>query len=124
MAHPLCSAKRAQALSTSLFLLGLAVLLFTNVWWPGIMLVVGVPLALRQYLSGRSYDMAVSLLVFVGTFISIQFDISWSFFLPIIFVLGAIYILCREFLTPTPKTEPEKEEDLNRELEELKKNKK
>ena len=77
MAHPITSKKRAQTLSTVLFLIGLAVLIFTEEWWPGLMLVVGLPLALRQYLMGRTYDMAISLLVFVGTYVTVAFDISW-----------------------------------------------
>ena len=119
--HPITSRKKAGALSTALFLIGLATLIFTDAWWPGIMLIVGLPLALRQFLMGRTYDMMVSLLVFVGTFITVQFDISWKIFLPVLFTLGAIYILFREFLGPDETTEEEKEEELNHEIEEKKK---
>ncbi|HSX10463.1 MAG TPA: hypothetical protein VLF94_01940 [Chlamydiales bacterium] len=119
--HPITSKKKAQALSTALFLVGLAALIFTDVWWPGIMLVIGLPVALRQYLLGRTYDMMISLLVFVGTFVTVQFDISWRLFLPILFTLGALYILFREFLGPDETTEDEKEEELNCEIEEKKK---
>jgi hypothetical protein len=118
MAHPITSRKKAQALSTALFLLGLAVLTFTDDWWPGIMLAVGIPVAIRQYLLGRTYDMMVSLLVFVGTFVTVQFDISWRVFLPILFTLGAIYILFREFFDAEEVTEAEVEEDLEKEIEE------
>ena len=116
--HPYTSRKKAHALSTAIFLIGLAALIFTDLWWPGIMLVIGLPLALRQYLLGRTYDMIITLLVFVGTFITVQFDISWRVFLPILFSLGAIYILFREFFGPDETTEEEKEEDFNHEIEE------
>lgn len=116
--HPVTSKKKAQALSTALFLIGLATLIFTQNWWPGIMLIVGLPLALRQFLLGRTYDTMVTLLVFVGTFITVQFDISWRIFLPVLFTLGAIYILFREFMGPDETTEEEKEEALNHEIEE------
>lgn len=119
--HPHTSRKKAQALSTSLFLIGLATLIFTEAWWPGIMLIVGLPLALRQFLLGRTYDMMMTLLVFVGTFVTVQFDISWRIFLPILFTLGALYILFREFFGPDETTEEEKEEELNHEIEETKK---
>lgn len=122
MSHPITSRKKAGALSTALFLVGLATLIFTDAWWPGIMLIVGLPLALRQYLMGRTYDMMVSLLVFVGTFVTVQFEISWRLFLPILFTLGAIYILFREFFGPDETTEEEAEESLNHEIEEEKKN--
>lgn len=123
MARFLVSKKRAQALSSALFLLGLAVLSLTGEWWPAIMLVIGLPLALRQYLLGRSYDMLVSLLLFVGTFVLIEFDISWEIFLPAIFTVGALYILCREFLESRQETEEETEEDINHEIEEDKEKK-
>jgi hypothetical protein len=121
MAQIITSRKRAQAYSTAVFLLGLAVLAFTDAWWPGIMLVLGLSVGLRQYLLGRIYDMMVSLLVFVGTFVTVQFDISWRVFLPILFTLGAIYILMREYIEVRAENEEEKEEDTNREIDERKK---
>src|SRR5690348_8253816 len=111
MAHPLTSRKRAQVFYTVLFLLGLAILIYTDAWWPGIMLVIGFPLAVRQYLLGRVYDMMLSLIVFGGTFVTVQYDISWRIFLPILFTLGAIYILCRELLESSTHPEAEDEED-------------
>lgn len=121
MHHPLTSKKKAHSISTAFFLLGLAFLIWTDDWWPGIMLAIGLPLALRQYLLGRTYDMGVTILVFVGTFVTVQFDISWRVFLPILFTIGAIYILFREFTHSDGEDEEEKEEDLNHELEEKKK---
>ena len=120
MREAITSKKRARALSAAVLLIALAVLAFTDDWWPGVMLAVGLPLALRQYLLGRTYDMCVSLLVFVGTFITVQFDISWRIFLPILFTIGAIYILFREFSDAATEKESEREEDLNHEIEEKK----
>ncbi len=122
MAHPITSKKKAQTISTALFLIGLAVLIFTENWWPGILLVIGLPMALRQYLLGRTYDMGITLLVFLGAYVTVQFDISWRILLPILFTLGALYILFREFFGPQETTtEEEKEEDLQHEIEEKKK---
>jgi len=118
MGHPLTSRKKAQMFYTILFFLGLVILIFTDVWWPGIMLVIGLPLALRQYLLGRMYDMTISLVIFIGTFITVQYDISWRIFLPILFSLGAIYILCRELLESATHSEIEEEEDFNHRIEE------
>lgn len=121
MAHQITSRKRAQAYASALFLIGLAILALTEAWWPGIMLVVGLPLALRQYLLGRMYDTMISLLVFVGAFVTVQFDISWRILLPILFTLGAIYIIVREYLEARTESEEELDEDTNREIEENKK---
>lgn len=121
MAHPFVSKKKAHASSTALFLIGLAVLMVTESWWPGILLAVGLSLALRQFLLGRVYDMMTSLLIFVGAFVTVQFDISWRILLPILFTLGALYILFREFIGNDPVTEEEKDEDTQHEIEEKKK---
>jgi|SRR5579872_6965655 len=122
MAHPITSKKKAQAISTALFLIGLAILIFVENWWPGILLVIGLPMALRQYLLGRTYDMGITLLVFIGAYVTVQFDISWRILLPILFTLGALYILFREFFGPQETTtEEEKEEDIQHEIEEKKK---
>lgn len=120
MAKPITSKKKAQAISTALFLLSLAVLIITNAWWPGIMLAIGLALALKQYLLGRIYDMGISLLVFVGTFVTVQFDISWKILLPALFAMGAVYVLIREFIGVDGEPETEKEEDINHEIEEKK----
>lgn len=82
------------------------------------MLVIGIPLALKQFLLGKLYDMAITLLVFVGTFITVQFDIAWEIFLPILFTLGAIYVFFKEFFGPAKETEEEVEEDTQHEIEE------
>lgn len=118
MAKPLVSKKRAKILSFILFIIGLVIVTYFNQWWPGIMLVVGIPLALRQYLLGRHYDMGISLFVFIGVFITVQFNISWQILLPILFTLGGIYILFREYLESRTAPEEEEEESLNEEIEE------
>ncbi len=82
------------------------------------MIVIGVPLALRQFLLGRTYDMLISLFVFVGFFVIARFDISWKILIPILFVLGALFILVREFLDSYQIPEEEDEEDINLEIEE------
>lgn len=112
------SRKRAKALSVALFLIGLAIVSYLQAWWPGIMLAVGIPLALRQYLLGRHYDMIVSLFVFIGVFVTVQFDISWEILLPVLFALGGVYILFREYLESKEETLEEEEEDINQEIEE------
>ena len=115
------SKRKAHAFSFALFLVGLAILTLTKSWWPSIMLVVGIPLALRQYLLGKTYDMIISLVVFLGVFITVQFNIKWDILLPVLFTLGGIYIFFKEFFGPKEETENEREKDLNKEIEEEKK---
>jgi 4-hydroxybenzoate polyprenyltransferase len=98
MAKPLLTKNKAKAISSALFLIGLAIIFFIDSWWPGMMIVIGVPLALKQFLLGRYNDAAMSLFVFVGFFIIAQFNISWKILLPILFVMAAIYVLCKEWV--------------------------
>ncbi len=106
------SPRKAQALSLALFLIGLAILTYFKTWWPSIMLVVGLPLALRQYLLRQFFDMTVSLIVFLGVFITVQFHVKWDILLPIFFTLGGVYIFIKEFFhTKEEKKEEKKEED-------------
>lgn len=99
MAKPLIAKNKANALSTALFLIGLAIIFLIDSWWPGIMLAIGIPLALKQFLQGRFHDAAISLFVFVGFFIIAQFNISWKILIPILFIMAAVYILCKEWVT-------------------------
>ncbi len=115
----LTSKRRAKAITTALFLVGLALISYLGAWWPGIMLAIGLPLALRHYLLGQHYDMWISLFVFCGVFVTVQFDISWEILLPVLFAIGGIYILFREFLEGSEEeTLDEKDEEINDEIEE------
>ncbi len=118
MAHPKTSFKRANSISTALFLFGLAVISYTETWWPGIMLVIGIPLALRQYFAGKIYDVLITLFVFVGFFVTATFDISWEILAPVVFLTAGLYILLREFFDPSSPTTPEEEESLSHEIDE------
>jgi predicted membrane protein len=118
MAHPVLSKKKTQSLCFALFLIGLAIVSFIGIWWPGIMLAIGLPLALKQYLLGKRYDMGVTLFVFVGVFITVAFNISWEILLPVLFTLGGIYVFCKDFIESSSPSEEEKEEDLNEEISE------
>ena len=114
------SKKRAKVLSVALFLIGLVIITYLGAWWPGIMLGIGLPLAFRQYLLGRHYDMGISLFVSVGVFVTVQFRISWEILLPILFATGGLYILFREYLESRKEPLDEEEVDLNLEIEERK----
>ncbi len=118
MPHGIVCKKKAKILSFLVFLVGLAIISYTRTWWPGVLLAVGVPLAIKQYLQGRRYDFGITLFVFLGGFVTVAFDIQWEVILPVLFIIGGIYILCRDFLEGPLSSEVEKEEDINEEIEE------
>jgi predicted membrane protein len=117
MAHPLMSKRKAHSLSFGLFLICIGIIAYIKYWWPGIMLAVGLPIALRQYLLGKRFDMVVSLFVFLGVFITVQFKITWDLLLPILFTLGGLYVFFKEFFGPKDEDVEEQEEEKNLEIE-------
>lgn len=118
MAHPKISYHKTAVLCGCIFFTGLILLSIYGTWWPGIMLVVGIPISLRQFLQGRTYSMFISLFVFIGSFISIQYDIQWKIILPVIFTVGGIHIFFKEFFHARGVPESEDEEEINKEIEE------
>jgi len=118
MAQPIMSKRKAQSLSFALFLIGLAINTYFKLWWPAIMLTIGIPIALKQYLVGKRFDMVISLIVFLGTFITVQFDIKWEIVLPVLFTIGGLYVFFKEFFGPKDVTESDIEENQNKEIEE------
>lgn len=96
MSKRLMSKQKSEILSNCAFLLALTVLLYTGAWWPGILLALWVTLALRQYLTGRMYDVLVTSVLLLGLFLVNFFQIDWNVLMPILFVLGGIYIIFRE----------------------------
>lgn len=102
----------------ALFFIGLAIISFTDTWWPGILLAVGIPIALRQTLLGRLYDAFITLIIFAGIFVAFTFSIRKDLLLPIIFLISALFIIVREFSESYQHVEEEDEEDLNHEFEE------
>ncbi|MCX6987197.1 MAG: hypothetical protein NT065_03440 [Chlamydiae bacterium] len=118
MASPLVSKKRAKLICFSVFLAGLCILQLTGAWWPGITLAFGIPLALRQFFLRKLYDSAVTLFIFIGTFIADGSTDQLSVILPVMFTLGGIYIFFRDFIETKTTSEVEKEENTNEEIEE------
>ncbi len=117
MAKPLLIRKRAKVVALIVFILALVIVTYTGAWWPGIMLAVGLPLAIWQYLQGRTWDVAISLFVFVGAWLTVQFNIKWRYFLPVLFATGGIYIFFREWIQSKWAKEEEFDEDKDSTIE-------
>ena|SRR3990167_8377827 len=118
MPYPLVSRKKAKLLAFLAFLVGLFLVSLTGNWWPGIMLAIGIPLSIKQYLIGKNYDTGITLFVFLGVFVSVSFDIEWKILLPVLFTIGGIYIFYRDVLEGSFLSEEDTEVDLNEEIEE------
>ena len=97
MSQLILSKRKAEAISNGVFLVGIGILFWTNGWWPGILLVIWAALATRQYFTGRIWDFSISTVILVGLFITAYFNITWSILMPVLFVIGGIYIIFREY---------------------------
>ena len=118
MSIPLISKKRAHAVFTAIILIGLSILMYTNNWWPHILLVIGLALAIRQFIRGRNYDIIITSAVFGTLFLTYYFTINWAIILPVILFIGGLTILYREFFVDKTRIAEENLEDLEQEIEE------
>jgi hypothetical protein len=108
MNEPLLSKRKVDAISNGLFLVALGVLLYTNKWWPGILVAIWILVATREFLTGRIYDLIISSIILGGLFVISFFEIKWSVLMPVLFVLGGIYIIFREYFYAEDETVEEK----------------
>lgn len=115
MTKPLVSKKKAENFSAGIFLILLAILAYTQFWWPGIVAALGLALVIRQVFNGKIYDAFISLIVFGGVFFTVQYNLAW---MPVLFILAGIYLLFKAFINGTPEDEIEEEEEIQKELEE------
>lgn len=91
------SKKKAEAISSGIFLIALGLLFYFNAWWPGILLAMWAFLATRQSLTGRHFDAIVTTFILVGLFTVMTFQISWAVLGPLLFMVGGFYIIFREY---------------------------
>ena len=112
------SKKRAESICYATLLIGLAILFYSGNWWPATMLVIGLPLALKQFLNGRKREAFLSLFFFTGYYITEVFNIPWKMLIPILFIMAAIYVICKEWVESRSETEIQMEQDLNKKIEE------
>lgn len=109
MNQPMMSKRKRNAISNGLFLASLGVLFYTNFWWPGILLSIWVALAARQFLSGRTFDLIITTIILVGIFLVSFLRITWDILMPVLFVLGGLYIIFREYFSEEEKEDETKE---------------
>jgi predicted membrane protein len=118
MRRQLTSSSRAKGFAIAIFLIGLGIISITDNWWPEMMLVIGASLAIRQLFLRKYYEMMISIIVFLGIFVTNKYTFSWKVVWPVIFFTSALFILMREYVDAKLASEDQKEEDLNHELEE------
>jgi len=97
--------KRANAISTAVLLLGLAFLAFYKIWWPGILLIVGIALCVRSFLQKQYGEFLANLFIFGGLYLFFQFPklVPSEHILPLILAGLGVIILIKELFTKGKK---------------------
>lgn len=117
------SKRKANAISSGILLIGLGILLYTDAWWPGILLVVWAMFAIREFLTNRFYDLFITSAIFLGLFFGYYLHINWSILMPVLLVVGGIYIVFREYYYAGFEDVAETNEEIELELEERRRGK-
>lgn len=119
---PLTSNHKADTISNGAFLIALGILFATDGWWPGILLAIWAKLAVRQFLNGRIYDLVIASFVLIGLFAGTFFQWNWSVVMPVLFVIGGIYIIFREYYFSDESATENQAQDTLDELDDNKRN--
>lgn len=117
MAQVILSKRKADAVSNGVFLISLAVLIYTDFWWPGILIALWLTLIVRQYLTGRIYDLVMTSILLLGLFFITMLNINWSILVPVLLILGGIHIIFREFCVAEGIEDEDPIEETEREIE-------
>lgn len=118
MSQPILSKRKAHSLFAALLLIGIAILSIIDQFWPGILIAIGIPLAIKYFLLRRYYDAVLTLVIFGGIFTTVLIPLNRAYFVPFILITAAFFIFAKEFFAPKHESEIEYDENLNQEIEE------
>jgi len=102
------SRNKVNALSNGVFLILLALIIYTNTVWPGILFAIGAALVIRQYFTGRKIDLIITLVILAILFTISFTGLSISTLAPLALVLGGVYIILREYFFAESSDKDEK----------------
>jgi len=89
--------RKATAVANGAFLLAFGLVILVNQWWPWVLVPLWINIFLRQYLTHRLFDAAVSTVLFWG-FIALTFvPTARAYVIPVLFFTGGIYLIVREY---------------------------
>jgi len=118
MSIPITTHKKASSIASGIFLISLGILFYTNYWWPGILLALVVTVAVKDFLRGRYYDLALSTVILGGLFVFFYFSPNWSVAVPVLFTIAGIVIIFRELFQPKPRIGEDAAVDISQEVSE------
>lgn len=117
MAQMLMSKKKADAISNGVFLIGLGILIYSEAWWPGILVALWATLAVRQYFTGRIYDLFLTTIFLWGLFVVVLLKLNWAVIIPVLLILGGIHLIFREYCVAEGIEDEDVIEETEKEIE-------
>jgi membrane protein implicated in regulation of membrane protease activity len=90
--------RTGDGITGGLILIGIGVLLFTNWWWPGIMIVIGVGVAAGLVFRGRYIPALINCAIFFGIPVLVEANIPWQLVGPAILIGIGIIVLVKAFV--------------------------
>lgn len=118
MSKPILTEPRTKAIGLAVLLVGIAILSYTNWWWPGIMAVIGISTMVKQLLRKKIYDAFLSLVIFGGITFTAVYGIGDKYIVPVILMIAAIYVLFKAFFQADQEDLIAEEEEHSKEIEE------
>jgi hypothetical protein len=86
--------KAAGGITAGLMLIGIGVLAFTDSWWPGIMVVIGIAVIGGMLFRGQFLSTLPVALIFFGIPAIIKLGLSWNTFVPLLLIgLGLLSLV-------------------------------
>jgi len=87
-----------------LLLIGLGILIYTNWWWPGIMIVLGISISAGLAFRGRFVSALVMLIIFLGIPVLAEIrGLPWNMAAPAVLIILGLLILGRSVIFPGKK---------------------
>jgi hypothetical protein len=82
--------QRASALTAGIWLIGLGLMIATKVWWPGILLLIGLTVVIQMWVFGRQRQALLGgfLLIAIAGWAACKFNVA------VLFVALGAYFLC------------------------------
>jgi len=117
MAKAILSKRKADAISNGVLLISLGILFYLNAWWPGILLAVWAWLGARQYFTGRHFDLTITTIILIGLFLIDYFNVQLLMLMPILFTVGGVYIIFREYFFSDDTNGESKADEIRHDIE-------
>ena len=92
------TAKQADAITSSVWLIGIGILITTGYWWPGILFLIGAGSIAQSFVEGRGWYSIQAGFWTIGVGIWALFN--WN--LLVLFLLIALSTLMGAFVKPSP----------------------